>query len=224
MKRLSLLSLTALTALSCKHDISRDSSQTLAADNERKSSDAASSMTDGLLRNSAISDLGVENPVGKAMKTDSVYFQILRIASIFDYELAQGLGDPKVTPCLPKAFAVQIGSFSKDYLNTMAPAFAEDSKKLKEVAKLIKSDLGEFQVKSSKDREAILLWPQGSNYPEALQKALRQGVREKIDQSAERRNQNDDLSQKLEGMASTFAPLYVSMTSDFARDSTRTFI
>lgn len=246
MKTKLLLSFTVLTALSCKHDLSRDDSRMLAVDSDWKSNDAAlihedlvnassecrnplvnlivSSMTDGLLRNSAVSDLGVENPVGKAMKTDSVYFQILRIASIFDYELAQGIQDSKITPCLPQSFGVQIGSFSKDYLKTLPSAFPEDSKKLREVALLIKSDLGEFQIKSSRDHETVAAWPKTSSYPEALQKALRLGVAEKIDQSAKRRNQNDDLGQKLEGMATTFAPLYIAMNSNFARESTKTYI
>lgn len=246
VKNIFVISVPLLLALtlSCKHEIGRETS--LVSGAEATSIDATilhselveassdcrnpltnlfvSSFTDGLLRNGAIADGGVNNPVGKKMTTDSLYFQVVRIVSIFDYELAEGIKDPKLTPCLPKHLGVHLGTFSKTYVNSLSSSFPGDIKKLKEAAQIIKSDIGEFQVVSFDAKENIKFWPGASALPARFLAALQQGVREKMQTAARSRNQNNDLQEKVRGMASSYAPLYVSLNTNYNRAQTQTYV
>ncbi|MBC7659976.1 MAG: hypothetical protein H7249_09735 [Chitinophagaceae bacterium] len=241
---LSSLLILSFYSASCRHEISSSTSGTVGA--ERHSIDAAiiheelihtsaecrnplvnlfvSAFTDGLLRNGAISDGGIDNPVGKKMRSDSLYFQVVRIGSIFDYELADGIVDPKITPCLPHHLGVHLGTFARDYVDELSTAFGSDVKKIKEAAKYIKSDIDEFQVASFSGRESIKAWPEGSSLPAAFQTALRKGVREKILTAKISREQDDDPEEKLRGFASSYAPLYVSLNTDYDRQATQTYV
>ncbi len=180
-------------------------------------------LNEGLLRNGALTGLGTDNPVGKKLKADSLYYQGVRIASIFDWEFTKRVlaGEPG---CLPSALGLQLGTFPRTYNSALAHPFPDDVKKLKAAALHVNKSLGLFDVLSLPFREKLMAWPQGSALPPEHQAALLSGVRTKLRFAQEASSQNGDELRKLKGILSSSSPLAITYQAQFQKAQSRTYL
>jgi len=173
------------------------------------------SFNDGLLRNGALTGLGTNNPTGKKMKADSAYFQALRVASIFDWELGQRL-TAKESRCLPGSIGMHLGSFTPGYPEGLDRAFVEDVNKVRKAANLVNDSLGEFEVVSFASKEDIKAWPNQSVLPIDYQQALLNGISDKLRYQRAMSTQTVDEVEKLKAIAGSYNPLSISFEGDFS--------
>ncbi len=74
-----------------------------------------SGISDGLLVNGSRTGLGNDNPTGKSFTADSLYFQMLRIFSVFDWEFVRGLYYEKAQRPLPPMTFFSSGYFPSSF-------------------------------------------------------------------------------------------------------------
>ena len=174
----------------------------------------ADSLSEGLLRNGALTGLGTANPAGKKLETDGLYLQAVRIISILDWELGMRLAANE-NGCLVGQAGLQLGVYPIDYGRQLGHPFAADVAKIKVAAAKVNGSLNQFEVLSLDAAEKIEAWPKGSGYPESHQKALLQGVRDKIKYTQEAIHQNLDEQAKLKGYAAAFSPFALTFQGAF---------
>lgn len=174
----------------------------------------ADSLSEGLLRNGAISGLGTANPAGKKLGGDGLYFQAVRMISIFDWELGMRLAANE-SGCLIDQAGLQLGVYPVDYTRQLGHPFAADVAKIKKAAVKVNGSLNKFEVLSLEAAEKIEAWPQGSGYPAVHQKALLQGMRDKVKYTQNAISQNTDEQAKLKGLAAAFSPFVLTFQGAF---------
>ncbi len=242
LRRSLFLSLTCLTLFGCKH--SRQRSQlkeqygAAALDALVLTDDLVNapkncridlinltldSVSEGLLRNGALTGLGTDNPVGKKMKTDGAYYQGLRIASIFDWEFSQRI-TAKEPACLPEHVGFQLGTFPLAYNERLGRPFPDDVRKIKAAALKVNKSLGQFDVLSVNAREQIQAWPKASSYPPEHQAALLSGVKTKLAFANDSSIQNRDELLKMKGFLASSSPLTVGYQAQFQRGGQKTYL
>ena len=182
----------------------------------------SNSFTDGILRNGATSNLGMENPVGKKMKERGLYYQLLSIGSIIDHEFTDGIANPQTTPCLPKQVGFHLGTFSKQYIDAAPKVFSDDQAQITEASKILKKNVDLLQIASIAVTEDPKVWPESSKMPKDFQVALQKGTQSKLESG--RNFRQADSVEKLQGIAAAFSPLYVSMSATFDRKNSKAYM
>ena len=182
----------------------------------------ADALSEGLLRNGALTGLGTDNPAGKKLATDSLYFQGVRIASILDWELGQRLKDRDLG-CLPEEVGLELAALPQDYAVSMTHPFPEEVTKIKKAAAEINPSLGEFTVVSRETPSSLGRWPASLAHPPAHVEALRRGVADKLKFAIAAVAQTDSELQRLKGLAAAFSPLLIAFQGNFRGPPTAKF-
>lgn len=103
---------------------------------------------DGLLVNGAKTGLGTKNPVGKSFTTESTYYQLLRIASVFDQDFMRGLSLTSRTE-LPGYFMASWGRLPASFLSPYRPNDSQDWQKVKKAVELMFPDFTDYNLREA---------------------------------------------------------------------------
>ena len=123
----------------------------------------SNAIADGLVVNGALTGLGTESPAGKQLESDSLYFQLLRIYSAFDWEMGRQLRFESADRCLPSDVNVASGVFSRAYLSSLAKPDAEEVGKLKRAIATLTPEAPTFEVVQIDQSDAPACWPASTN-------------------------------------------------------------
>lgn len=173
-------------------------------------------LAEGLIRNGAVQGLGTDNPAGKKLRGESLYFQMVRIVSIADWEMLMALGEKK-SDCLVEKLSLNFGVLPLDYAASLPEPFPGETDKLRRAAGVVNPALGDFKVLEIDGMETPKAWPSASSFPPDYQKALYEGVMEKVRFASRAIGGQPSLSalDKARSLAAAYTPYSVSLNALF---------
>jgi len=179
---------------------------------------AANAATYGLVTGSARAGLGTAPPVGRALASESLYYQALRAYSYFDWEFGRSLvDDPSVWP-LPESLAVIVGRFPGPFADTFSDEQPERLLKVRRALHVLAPDLKQFELRRLRPGDYSV--PSGSRnaaFSASIRANLWRGTMSKlagIERDAYRPDATD-VQTKLEAMLGAFAPLCTVFAAGF---------
>jgi len=183
---------------------------------------AANAASYGLITSGARTGLGTAPPVGRALTTESLYYQALRVYSYFDWEFGRNLVcNPSVWP-LPESLAVIVGRFPGWFADTFSDEQPERLLKVRRALQALAPDLNQFELRRLRPGDYSV--PPGSRrvaFSSAIRANLWQGTRTKLEGIARDAYRADatDVRRKLEAMLGAFAPLCTVFGAQFDPDT-----
>ncbi len=152
-------------------------------------------LANGWLLNTAYSGLQTNSPVDTSLKTDSLYFQSLRVFSIFDWNLTEWVKARSASNCLPDHMRLTWAPVTKDELSQFRDAFPEEAPRLRKVASLLGLPTAQLSLlQHNGDPKAYGSISRGINLK---QQYLRDGI-----------NQIQDDGRRLLALLQAYNPIY----------------
>lgn len=176
---------------------------------------ASTSLADGLLLNGAITGLGTGVLTGKKLKTESTYFQALRVYSIFDWEMHQRLTKPGQAICLPRSLHASFGPLAKGTAENLPKAFPDFVSKARKSIQALTNEGPSFDVTEVDAYQPPQLWPRLPGGSETHRKALEEGYLAKLRHIASFTTKGTELKPKLKAMGLTLTPLGAAFDATF---------
>jgi hypothetical protein len=181
---------------------------------------AARAASYGLVVNSARTGLGTSPALGRALSTDSLYYQALRVYSYADWEFGRGLrSDPSVWP-LPRSLALLVGRFPEELARTFPDEPLERMEEIRKVLVVLAPHLKPFELRRLGQGDVTSRQGARSvSFSTAIRDNLWRGTRAKL-ASIERDAYSPDaadLNAKLAAMLGAFTPLCTVFSAGFDR-------
>ncbi|MCX6107476.1 MAG: hypothetical protein NTY08_16750 [Proteobacteria bacterium] len=173
----------------------------------------SNSIADGLLANGALTGLGTDYPTGKKLATDSAYFQLLRIASVVDWELKQAVEEALSQGCMPQDISVGSGTFDKNYAAGLPERFQSAAAALRRAESLLPISMNLPTIVQIDNMEKPQAWPSQSTLSPAHRQAQISGTSTKLRYSREMISQNQDIKEKLRAMLAALTPVASTLTA-----------
>lgn len=182
-------------------------------------------IADGLLMNGAITGLGTNTPVGPKLTTDSLYYQMLRIYSVFDWRFADALRNRSLS-CLPNQVGFGVANLARTYTDSLSRPYQEQVEKLHAALRAMSRDSTDFAVVEADGFYQPERWPKLAAGNEAFRKAMMTGATATLAKIRRDSARTDDAKAKLKAMAAGFSPLIISYNSIFPQpmNQGRTYI
>jgi len=175
-------------------------------------------LMDGLLVNGSLTGLGTDNPTGPKMKTESIYYQLVRIATVFDWEFQRSLNE-QGSALFPGYFTAAVARFPEEFSRQFPEDDSKDWEKVKTAVQLISPDFDDIYLRQV---GAGVLASQGSRghrivLDQKFTQALMAGVDQKLQVIGDATfdNREQDASKKAQALGFAFSPLASIMEADY---------
>ncbi len=158
----------------------------------------AESIANGFLLNAAYSNLQTNSPVGPNLKSDSLYFQGLRIFSIFDWDLTETLKSRNSTDCFPGQTQLTWSPVPKNQSSFFTHAFPQELERFKKLSNLI-----------GVPEDSISIYRDDGNSRSHISRTY--GIQLKQEElNHDLKNHNNE-TRKLRALIQSYNPLYASI-------------
>jgi len=178
--------------------------------------------THGIVVNSSRTGLGTEPSHGPALRTESLYFQALRIYSAADAEFREGLlDDPSVRP-LPRSFIGIAGRFSRSFVSSLPDESLPRLDQARRALKVLAPGLKPFELRPLAPADFEIDDVTGRvAFAPAIRKNLWNGTADRLAAMAGCVYDPDadvSVETRLESMLGAFAPLSTVYSASFDPD------
>ncbi len=176
----------------------------------------SNALADGLVVNGARTGLGTDLPAGESsLETESLYYQLVRIYSYFDWEMGRQLRLEMGDRCLPADVSLGNGVLPKAYVKAFPTPYVSEVSKVKRALKTLSPDLPTFEVVRLDERTFPQTYSTGIAFTADWREQLRQGILAKLDYIESMSAQASDLKEKLMALGMAYNPLALSLNAHF---------
>ena len=176
----------------------------------------SNALADGLVVNGARTGLGTDVPAGEgSLQTDSLYYQLVRIYSYFDWEMGRQLRLEMGDRCLPSDVSLGNGMLPKRYVASFPTPYVKEVSKVKRALQTLSPDLPTFEVVRLDEKTFPQSYENGIAFTQDWREQLRMGVLEKLRYIETMSGQSADLKEKLMALGMAYNPLALTLNAHF---------